>query len=109
MFPTFVLYELTILMVLTLTLVIMKVWRFHCFLKKIFSVYDPSISFTDLLRFLPVHHGRTGFVNHFASELQTHTVDCLGGSGSGQRVLLCSGQPGPPSRHHFQRGQWLPF
>lgn len=104
-FPTFVLYELTILLVLTLTLVIMKVRHFSLFL--LLSSPSPcsqSSSLSSLL--LPVRDGRPGAVGHLASRLSTHTVDCLSRSRSGQRILLRPGKPCASCWHHLQRGQW---
>ncbi|XP_068435931.1 transmembrane and coiled-coil domain-containing protein 3 isoform X1 [Clinocottus analis] len=108
-FPTFVLYELTILLVLTLTLVIMKVrHRFSIFFSSssavhIFHTISPSsFHFTPI--FLPVRYGCTSAVGHLASWISTHTLDCLSRSGSGQRILLCLGQPCASCWHHLQRG-----
>lgn len=102
-FPTFVLYELTILLVLTLTLVIMKVR--HLCLFSSFTPSHPALTFIPLFPPLPVHDGCTGAVGHLASMFSTHTVGCLSRSGSGQRVLLRLEQPCSSCRHHLQRGQ----
>lgn len=103
-FPTFVLYELTILLVLTLSLVIMKVRSSSCCFCFIFFVRLQFLLHL-IPCFLPVYDGRTGAVRDLASRLSPHTVDRLGRPRSGQRVLLCSGQPCAPSWHHLQRGQ----
>ncbi|XP_049453192.1 transmembrane and coiled-coil domain-containing protein 3 isoform X1 [Epinephelus fuscoguttatus] len=104
-FPTFVLYELTILLVLTLTLVIMKVQHCSVFalpLQLAFATLSPPPLPTP--HFFPVRDGRTGAVSHLASRLSTHKMDRISRSGSGQRILLRLGQPCTSCWNYLQRG-----
>lgn len=102
-FPTFVLYELTILLVLTLTLVIMKVQS--CAQAHLSQALPPSSGdFTP--PFLSVHDGRAGAVGDLASGLAAHPMGGFSRSGSGQRILLRVEQPCASCWHHFKRGQW---
>lgn len=105
-FPTFVLYELTILLVLTLTLVIMKV-RFcpSSLAHRAHALPPDSADFT--APSLSVHDGRAGAVGDLASWLAPHTLGRISRSGSGQRILLRVEQPCASCWHNFQGGQWF--
>ncbi|XP_007642785.1 transmembrane and coiled-coil domain-containing protein 3 isoform X6 [Cricetulus griseus] len=48
--------------------------------------------------------GSVGLVSHPAKEQPVHQVDCISGPGTGQRVLLCSGESSTESGHHLERG-----
>lgn len=110
-FPTFVLYELTILLALTLTLVIMKVQTTPVFCLCFCFFFFVKLQFLLHLTpyFLPVCDGCTRAVSNLASRVSAHTVDRLCWSRSGQRVFLRPGQSCASSWHHLQRGQWLPL
>ncbi|XP_047710647.1 transmembrane and coiled-coil domain-containing protein 3 isoform X2 [Prionailurus viverrinus] len=107
-FPTFVAYELTVLMVLTLSVVIMKTL---CSLGASAhvpsvsggppSVFCVAVSNADALAVCP---GRPGLVCPPAEEQPVHQVDCGCGAGTGQRVLFCPGEQSTQSWDHFSGG-----
>lgn len=105
MFPTFVLYELTILLVLTLTLVIMKVRHFFFFFLPFLILLLALSSLIVSSASLSVHDGCAGAFSTFASGFPTYTLGGFSWPGSGQRILLRFKQPSTARWHHLQRGQ----